>query len=297
MTLVILAAGMGSRFGGLKQIEPVGPNGEYIIDYSIYDAIGAGFDRVVFIIKKENYDIFRETIGKRIEGKIKVDYVFQDNSHVPSEVSLPEDRIKPLGTADALLFCKDVVNDPFVIINADDFYGRDAYVKAAEFIKKNKNEKNYGLIAYLIGKTLTDNGIVKRGVCQTVGRKLTKLIESKCEKKFNAVLATPLDGSEPFYVPLDTTVSMNMFVFYPNLFKILETDLYNYLTSDNVDLATCELLIADVIYNHIKNNDVSCEVIENNSKWKGITYKEDLKELKDFINNEIERKVYPTDLY
>lgn len=297
MTLVILAAGMGSRFGGLKQIEPVGPNGEFIIDYSIYDAIKSGFDKVVFIIKKENYDIFRDTIGKRIEGKIKVEYVFQDNSHVPSDVKLPASRVKPLGTGDALLFCKDVVNDPFVIINADDFYGRDAYLKAAEFIRKNKNEYNYGLIGYLIGNTLTENGSVKRGVCQSLGRKLVKLIESKCEKKYDAVLATPLDGSEPFYVPENTTVSMNMFVFYPNLFKILEKDFDEYLRNPDTNLETGEFLIADIVYDHIKNEDITCEVIDNNAEWKGITYKEDLKELKEFINNEIEREVYPVDLY
>ena len=127
MTLVIMAAGMGSRFGGLKQIEPVGENGEFIIDYSIYDAIKCGFTKVVFIIKEENYDIFRETIGKRVEDKIKVEYVFQNNDNVPSDIPLPKDRVKPLGTAHAILCCKDVVDEPFAIINADDFYGYDAF--------------------------------------------------------------------------------------------------------------------------------------------------------------------------
>ena len=297
MTLVIMAAGMGSRFGGLKQIEPVGPNGEFIIDYSIYDAIKAGFNKVVFIIKEENYEIFRETIGKRIEGKVKVEYVFQNYNHVPNDIKLPETRVKPLGTGDAILFCKDVVNEPFIIINADDFYGSDAYQKAMDFIKKNKDEKNYGLVGYKIGNTLTNNGSVKRGVCQTVGKSLVKLIESSCEKKYDAVLATPLDGSDSFYVTEDTTVSMNMFVFYPNLFKYLEDDINEFFYDKNTDLEKAEFLIPDVVFKHIKNNDITCEVIENHSVWKGITYKEDLAELKNYIEDEIERKVYPKDLY
>ena len=197
MTLVIMAAGMGSRFGGLKQIEPVGPNGEFIIDYSIYDAAMSGFNKVVFIIKEENYDIFRDTIGKRVEGKIEVEYVFQKNDNVKA-VSIPSDRVKPLGTGHAILCCKNVVNESFVIINADDFYSREAFERAATFINKNKNNTNYGLIGYKIGNTLTSNGSVKRGVCQTVGNKLTKLIESSCERKFDAILASPLDGSNCF---------------------------------------------------------------------------------------------------
>ena len=160
MTLVIMAAGMGSRFGGLKQIEPFGPNGEFIIDYSIYDAIKAGFNKVVFIIKEENYEIFKETIGNRISGKIKVDYVFQDIKNVPVGVNIPKDRIKPLGTGHAIFSLKGVVKEPFAIINADDFYGRDAYIKAYNFLKEDTND--YAMIGYLIGNTLTENGSVKR---------------------------------------------------------------------------------------------------------------------------------------
>ena len=142
ITLVILAAGMGSRFGGLKQIEPMGPNKEFIIDYSIYDAIKAGFNKVVFLIKEENYEIFKETIGSRVEPHIKVEYCFQKNDNLPEGYSLPEDRVKPLGTAHAILCCKNNVNEPFMIINADDFYGRDAYIKGAEFLKNLKDERN-----------------------------------------------------------------------------------------------------------------------------------------------------------
>ena len=297
MTLVIMAAGMGSRFGGLKQIEPVGPNGEFIIDYSIYDAIKAGFTKVVFIIKKENYDIFRNTIGKRIEGKIEVEYVFQDYSHVPSDIVLPSTRVKPLGTVDAILFSEEKVNEPFIIINADDFYGREAYMCASEFIKNNENQNNYGLIGYKVGNTLTENGAVKRGVCQTDGNNLVKLIESNCERVEDGVLASPLDGSESFKVTDDTTVSMNMFVFYPNLYQMLRDDLESFLRNNINNLEKCEFVIPDLIFDHIKKGDITVEVVPNHAVWKGVTYKEDLDSVKDYISEEIERGVYPVDLY
>ena len=297
MTLVIMAAGMGSRFGGLKQIEPVGPNGEFIIDYSIYDAIKAGFSKVVFIIKKENYDIFRDTIGKRIEGKIEAEYVFQDFSHVPEGVNLPSDRVKPLGTVDAILFSEEKVNEPFVIINADDFYGREAFTCASEFIKNNKNQDNYGLIGYKVGNTLTENGSVKRGVCQTEGNSLVKLIESKCERVEDGVLACPLDGSTPFKVTDDTTVSMNMFVFYPNIYPILRNDLESFLRNNIDNLDKAEFVIPDLIFDHIKSGDKTVEVVPNHAVWKGVTYKEDLQGVKDYISEQIEREVYPLDLY
>ncbi len=296
MTLVIMAAGMGSRFGGLKQIEPVGPNGEFIIDYSIYDAIKAGFTKVVFIIKEENYDIFRQSIGKRIEGKIDVEYVFQKNDNVPDDIELPVERVKPLGTGHAILCCKDVVSEPFVIINADDFYGREAYQVAADYIKNNTSEYTYGLIGYYVKNTLTENGSVKRGVCEVNGTKLEKLIESNVEQKGTDIIASPLDGSEPFIVNSDSKVSMNMFVFYPNIFKILEDD-FGYFLKNTKNLLKDEYLIPDIVFNHLKKGDIQCEVLDNNAVWKGITYITDLADLKEYIKTEIERGVYPVDLY
>ena len=167
ITLVVLAAGMGSRFGGLKQVEPFGPNGEFIIDYSIYDAKKAGFDKVVFLIRKHNYDLFKETVGKRVEEYIKVEYAFQEMDDLKEKYNLPE-REKPLGTAHAVWCCKDVVDGPFMMINADDFYGRDAFIKGAEFLKNVYDEKPYpyGLVGYLVKNTITENGAVKRGVCE-----------------------------------------------------------------------------------------------------------------------------------
>ena len=164
MTLVIMAAGMGSRFGGLKQVEPVGPNGEFILDYSVYDAIKTGYTKVVFIIKEENYDLFRKTVGKRIEDKIDVEYAFQKLEDVPSFVSIPKERVKPWGTSHAILSAKNFVNEPFTVINADDFYGFEPYKKLSNFFKENKNDDEYAMIGYRASNTMSKNGSVKRGV-------------------------------------------------------------------------------------------------------------------------------------
>ena len=177
MTLLIMAAGMGSRFGGLKQLEPVGPNGEFIIDYSVYDAIRAGFSKVVFIIKEENYKIFKETIGGRIEDKIRVEYVFQDIKDLPVGYECPKGREKPWGTAHAILAAKDIINEPFGIINADDFYGFDAYKKLAEFLSKNKTFNKYAMVGYKMANTLSKHGSVKRGVCEIKEGRLNNIIE------------------------------------------------------------------------------------------------------------------------
>ena len=182
ITLMVLAAGMGSRFGGLKQIEPFGPNGEFIIDYSVYDAIKAGFNKVVFIIKKENYELFKETIGKRIEKYIKVEYAFQEINNIPSGYNLPHDRVKPLGTAQAVLCAKDCVHEPFAMINADDFYGRDAFTMASKFLKDEITDIDFGNVCFKVANTLTDNGEVKRGVCTAQDGLLISLKECRVKK-------------------------------------------------------------------------------------------------------------------
>ena len=254
ITLVILAAGMGSRFGGLKQIEPLGPNGEFIIDYSVYDAIKAGFTKIVFLIKEENYDIFKETIGARVEPHIKVEYCFQKNDNLPEGYMLPEDRVKPLGTAHAILCCREKVNEPFIIINADDFYGRDAFEKGAEFLKSIKDEKPYpyGMIAYLVKNTITENGAVKRGVCEIDGDVLNKITESSVERIDGKIIAKPLSGSEPFEVDEDDTVSMNMLLFTPSIFDYIESHFKEFLDSNKDNLEKCEYLIPDVLFDTIK---------------------------------------------
>lgn len=293
MTLVIMAAGMGSRFGGLKQIEPVGPNGEFIIDYSIYDAIRAGFDKVVFIIKEENYDIFKSTIGKRIEGKIKVEYVFQDIKNVPEGVKIPESRVKPLGTAHAIMSLKGTVNENFAIINADDFYGADAYLKAASFLKEDTSD--YAMIGYRIGNTLTSNGSVKRGYCEKKDGYLSNLIEASMIEEDGRVRVEPLDGSKMFYASLNDLVSMNMFCFKPDMIDYLCDHFKEFLDKqDNLD--TCEYLIPDMVFERIENKDIRVRVIDTTSVWMGVTYKEDKKDLVDNINKLIKEGKYPEKL-
>ena len=295
MTLVIMAAGMGSRFGGLKQIEPVGPNGEFIIDYSIYDAIEAGFNKVVFIIKEENYDIFKDTIGKRIEGKIDVEYVFQDIKNIPEDVVLPNDRVKPLGTGHAILSCKGVVNEPFAIINADDFYGRDAYIKAANFLKEDTSD--YAMIGYIIGNTLTDNGSVKRGYCESKDGYLTNLIEASVYKEGDKVKVEPLDGREGFYASSNDLVSMNMFCFKPDMIDYLDKHFKQFFDENQDNLEKCEYLIPDVVFERIENNDIKVRVVDTNAVWHGVTYKEDKEELVNCINDLINTGEYPNNLY
>lgn len=299
ITLVILAAGMGSRFGGLKQIEPLGPNGEFIIDYSVYDAIKAGFTKIVFLIKEENYDIFKETIGARVEPHIKVEYCFQKNDNLPEGYTLPEDRVKPLGTAHAILCCREKVNEPFIIINADDFYGRDAFEKGAEFLKSIKDEKPYpyGMIAYLVKNTITENGAVKRGVCEIDGDVLNKITESSVERIDGKIIAKPLSGSEPFEVAEDDTVSMNMLLFTPSIFDYIESHFKEFLDSNKDNLEKCEYLIPDVLFDTIKEGYATAKVIKTTSAWYGVTYKEDAEGVKKALKKLVDENVYPNHLW
>lgn len=240
LTLLIMAAGMGSRFGGLKQIEPVGPNNEFIIDYSVYDAIKAGFNKIVFIIKKENYEVFKETIGKRVEDKIKVEYAFQDLNDLPNGYECPSDRVKPWGTAHAILSAKNLIHEPFAIINSDDFYGRDAYYTISNFLKEERKENTYAVVGYHVNNTLTENGSVKRGVCKVKNNELEKLVESSIQKIDGVIKATPLDGSMPFTISQDTYVSMNMLGFNPTIFSYIEEHFPKFLNDNKDNILKCE---------------------------------------------------------
>lgn len=300
MTLVILAAGMGSRFGGLKQIEPIDEYGHFIIDYSIYDAIREGFTKVVFIIKRENYDIFRETIGKRIEKKIEVEYVFQEIDNLPEGYSVPEGRIKPWGTAHAILCAKDKVDENFAIINADDFYGRDAYHVISKFMKNNNTHDNilrYAMAGYKVKNTLTENGSVKRGVCEEENGYLTNIIECKVEKVDSEIIATPLEGGNSFKVLEDAPVSMNMFAFTKDIFKYLEEGFPLFLDKHKEDIDTCEYLIPLVVFEEIKNKIATVEVLKTNAIWQGITYKEDKEKVVKEIKKLVDNNEYPKDLW
>ena len=295
LTLVILAAGMGSRFGGLKQVEPIGPNGEFIIDYSIYDAIQAGFTKVVFLIKDEIYDLFRETVGKRIEGKIPVAYAFQRIGDIPEGVEVSDERVKPWGTGHAVLACKNDVTGNFVMINSDDFYGRDAYMKIADYFNNSDND-DYAMVAFRVVNTMTENGSVKRGVCESENNLLTNITESSIEKVDDKIIASPLDGREPFEVEPYSLVSMNFFGFTPRIFDRLEHDFPLSFEKNKDNLLKCEYLIPDVVFDEISDG-VKMHVLESTDKWLGVTYRED----KDYVVSEIQKLidegVYPENLW
>ncbi len=299
ITLVILAAGMGSRFGGLKQIEPMGPSDEFIIDYSVYDAIKAGFNKIVFLIKRENYDLFKETIGARVEPHIKVEYAFQELNNLPIGYELPSDRTKPLGTAHAVLCCKDVVNEPFAMINADDFYGRDAFIKAYDFlVNADSNSNNYGMIGYMVSNTLTENGSVKRGVCEVDENDYLKsIIESKVERINNVIVAKPLDGRGEFNVDDNATVSMNFLLFTPSIFKHIEDRFPIFLEENKDNLLTSEYLIPDVLEKLIQENKVTTKVINTTASWYGVTYKEDTPSVRSAIKNLVDNGEYNYNLW
>ena len=299
LTLVILAAGMGSRFGGLKQIAPLGPNGEFIIDYSVYDAIKAGFNKIVFLIKEENYDLFKETIGSRVEPHINVEYCFQKNDNLPAGYEIPETRVKPLGTAHAILCCKDKVHEPFMMINADDFYGRDAFMKAAEFLKNTTEDipHQYGMVGYQVKNTMTENGAVKRGACKVENGYLTELIESSIETGNGKIIASPLNGSEPFEVSENDTVSMNMLLFTPSIFKYIEDNFKDFLDKNKENMEKCEYLIPDILFKAIDENYATAKVLETTATWYGVTYKEDADYVKDSLAKLVQTGEYPNNLW
>ena len=296
MTLVIMAAGMGSRFGGLKQIEPIDENGNFIIDYLIYDAIKVGFTKVVFIIKKENYEIFRETVGKRVEKYINVEYAFQELDKLPSGYSVPVGRVKPWGTGHAILCSKDLVKENFAIINSDDFYGRDAFRVIAEFLKNVKNDEGvqtYAMAGYMVKNTLTENGSVKRGICSVKDGYLTKLIESKIERVDGVLEALPLDGGDKYIVSDDDTVSMNMFGFTPQIFDYLEKRFPEFLDEHKDNINECEYLIPTLVFEEIEKGLARVKVLKTDAVWQGITYREDKDKVVSEIKALVDKGDYP----
>ena len=293
-TLLIMAAGMGSRFGGLKQIEPIDRNGNFIIDYSIYDAIKVGFNKVVFVIKKENYELFKQTVGNRVSKYIKVEYAFQSLDTFVKNV--PEGREKPWGTTHAILCAKDKIKGNFAIINADDFYGREAFETAYDFMQGVSNKKNYAIIGYEVGNTLTENGSVKRGVCQEENGKLKLILESAVERKYNKIVATPLSGGKEIELKFEDPVSMNFMCFNDKIFGFLEKDFNAFLGSLKNPLKD-ECLIPDSLFKLMAEENVIVDVVPTTAVWHGITYKEDKPGLMESISKLIENGTYPQSLW
>lgn len=296
MTAVILAAGMGNRYGGLKQIDPLGPSGEFIIDYSIYDAIRAGFTKVVFIIKRENYDLFRETIGKRVEGKIQVEYAFQDPSDLPDGLPFPEGRVKPLGTTHALYCCRNVVKEPFAIFNADDFYGYGTFLSVKTFMD-NAGEGEFCMPGYVVRNTLSENGSVSRGICETENGLLTAIVERK--KILPEGTGAKFEDENGNWVSIhgDTPVSMNFWGFTPKIFAFAETRLRNFLTDPASDLIKGESYLTELAEDVICSEDCSVSLVHTPCVWKGVTYREDREAFRQYLVSLVENGEYPASLW
>ena len=261
-TLVVMAAGMGSRFGGLKQMTPVGPGGEFLMDFSAYDAKQAGFNKVVFVIKKEMEEDFNRIVGERVKKYIDVDYVFQTMDE------LPEGRVKPFGTGHAILCCRDKVKTPFAIINADDYYGKQGYVEINNFLK-TANKGEYAMVAYDLAMTTTENGTVTRGVCQVEDGFLKGVRETQGIKGYEYCE----DGETVHPLPKDTVVSMNLWGFTPEFFDYLDREFENFKKTAN--LLKDEFLIPGVVDILIKSGEASVKVLRSSDRWYGMTYRED----------------------
>ncbi|HSH19613.1 MAG TPA: sugar phosphate nucleotidyltransferase [Draconibacterium sp.] len=296
-TLLILAAGMGSRFGGLKQVEPVGPNGEAIIDYSIYDAIRAGFGKVVFIIRESFADAFKEKFDAKLKGKIEVDYVFQELDMLPKGFSLPEDREKPWGTAHAILCARNAVNEPFCALNADDFYGFNAYKVMAKFLTESKDQQEYSMVGYKLNETLSEFGSVSRGICEEdKNNNLIKIVETlKIVKRGKEIISIENDGSEK-QLSGNEIASMNNWGFKTSIFDQLEKRFSQFLKTE-IDKPKSEMYIPSVVFDLIDDKMATVKVLEANSPWFGVTYKEDKPFVIEKINALIASGKYPAKLW
>lgn len=299
--LVIMAAGMGSRYGGLKQMDPMDKDGHFIIDFSIYDAIKAGFSDVIFIIKKENETLFKETIGNRIGHHINIQYVYQELSNLPEGFSIPEGRVKPWGTGHAILSCKDHIKGSFAVINADDYYGQDAFKMMYEFLANNEqNENTYCMVGYSLENTVTEYGSVARGVCVINDQNKLQNIEERTqiEKREQGLAYTEDNGKTWISLPANSIVSMNMWGFSKQFLEELEDTFPRFLAKHlPTNPLKCEYFLPTVVDKLIQNNKVEVEVLHSSSKWYGVTYKED----KQFVMNAIqelkEKQLYPKKLW
>ena len=298
-TLVVLAAGMGSRYGGLKQVDPVGPSGEAILDYSVFDAHRAGFGKVVFIIRKDFEAEFRERVGSKYEGILPVEYCYQDINDLPSPFTVPAERAKPWDTAHAIRAARDVVKEPFAAINADDFYGRDAFAKLAAFLQRPAaadGKFHFAMVGYKLDLTLSDNGSVARGICKVDGGKLESVTEMTKLVRMPGGAENREDESNPVKLTGEERVSMNLWGFTPELFSALESRFPAWLDKNGAELKS-EWYIPFVVDELIHEGKADVEVLPTDSNWFGVTYRED----KPFVTAEIGKLVaageYPQSLF
>lgn len=297
-TLFILAAGMGSRYGGLKQLDGVGPSGETIMDYSVYDALKAGFGKIVFVIRKDFEKDFREVVLRKYEDKIPCEVCFQSLDKLPEGFSVPEGRTKPWGTNHAVSMGKELIHEPFAVINADDYYGQESFQVIADFLKSVEDKQNeYCMVGYRVQNTLSENGTVNRGVCQKDENELlTDVVEcSNIEEVGNAIVYKN-EAGEDVQIPLNTPVSMNMWGFTPEYFDYSDEAFVAFLNAFGKEMKK-EIYIPTVVNDLIKAGKVTCKVLDTPSHWFGVTYAEDRPQVVMKLNELVKKGVYPERLF
>jgi len=296
-TLIILAAGMGSRYGSLKQVDAVGPNGETIIDYSVYDALRAGFGKIVFVIRKDIEKDFLEVFGKRFDGKVPYELVFQELDMLPDGIMCPPDRIKPWGTAHAIWVCRNSVKEPFAVINADDFYGANSFrVLSSALTNPNLKEGEYFMVGYRLANTLSEGGAVSRGVCTVDNNSMLQdVVERTQIERIDGVVKFKDDSGAMVPVSNDSIVSMNCWGFTPNFFSHIDSMLNEFLGGSLAN-PKAEFYIPTVVNNLLKSGQATCKVLPTNSQWFGVTYPDDKKAVMNKLQRLTGNKVYPSPL-
>ena len=298
-TLLVLAAGMGSRYGGLKQVDPVGPSNEAIIDYSVFDAIRAGFGKIVFVIRKDIEDVFKEKISAKFADKIQVEYAFQQvEAFLPEKFPIPEGRTKPWGTGHAVLVAKDLIKEPFAVINADDFYGKESFELLGKYLSNAKDAQfaDFSMVGFPLSNTLSEFGSVSRGVCDFDSNDNLKTITEKTSIEKNGNNGVYIENGEKIDLPGGTTVSMNMLGFTPVLFEHLEKMFFEFLKEQG-DQVKSEFYIPSVVSDLISANIAKVKVLQTKSKWFGVTYQEDKPFVIDAVKKLVENGDYPTPLF
>jgi dTDP-glucose pyrophosphorylase len=296
-TLLVLAAGMGSRYGGNKQLDQVGPSGETIIDYSIYDAIRAGFGKIVFVIRRDIEEQVKERFVTKLKGKIEVDYVFQEITNLPEGVKVAPDRQKPWGTSHAILVTEPRIKEPFGVINADDYYGVESFRVLRDFLVNDKDPNNYCIVGYKLGNTLSEHGHVNRGVCGVGADGLLKnIVETRqIEKTADGAIAPGPDGKTLRFTG-NEVVSMNLWGFKPSCYHFLGEEFRNFINRSGMDLKS-ELDIPTSVDKFVKNGKITIQILMSNERWFGVTYREDKPFVVDSINRMVREGVYPSSIY
>ena len=295
-TLLILAAGIGSRYGGVKQMDQIGPSGESIIDYSVFDAIRAGFGKVVFVLNPKIIDDFKAIFEPRLKGKIETEFILQELHNIPEGIEFNTERVKPWGTGHAVLVAKNYINEPFCVINADDFYGRHAFNLISEYLLDLGNyETKYAMVGYKLKNTLSDHGTVSRGVCTAKDGLLTDVVERTSIRRKASDVVFDDEGHDEV-IDEDSVVSMNFWGFTPKYFEQSERDFKSFIT-ENAEQLKAEFYIPLVVNNLIESGDATCSVLTSNDQWFGVTYQEDKPVTIEKISQLVEEGVYPENLW